>query len=87
VIVDDPTSHTELSGFEVCQFTDGAVNIDDGNRLIDDLFYYASYHDTWNAHVHEQGSASPGELGKRCCLDQRWTTQDTSRRMTHRLMR
>ena len=32
-------------------FTDGTVDNDDGNPLVDDLFYYARNHDVWNAHV------------------------------------
>ena len=51
VIVDTATSHTVLSGFEVYQFTDGTVNNADGNPLVDDLFYYAHYHDVWAAHI------------------------------------
>src|SRR5215212_367895 len=37
VIIDTATSHTELSGIEVYNFTDGAVNENDGNRLVADL--------------------------------------------------
>ena len=51
VIVDGPGSHTILTGFEKYVFTDGTVNNNDGNALIDDLFYYSRYHDVWNAHV------------------------------------
>jgi hypothetical protein len=51
VIVDGPSSHTVLTGFEVFSFTDGTVHNDDGNRLVDDLFYYARNHDVWNAHI------------------------------------
>jgi hypothetical protein len=52
VIVDGPTgSHTVLTGFEVFNFTDGTVNENDGNPLVDDLYYYSQYHDVWNAHV------------------------------------
>jgi hypothetical protein len=51
VVVDTATSHTVLSGFEVFKFTDGAVNNNDGNVLVDDLFYYSQNHDVWNAHV------------------------------------
>jgi hypothetical protein len=49
VIIDGPTSHTVLNGFEVFQFTDGTVHNDDGNVLVDDLFYYSQYHDVWIA--------------------------------------
>ena len=51
VIIDGPSSHTELTGFETYVFTDGTVNNNDGNALVDDLFYYARYHDVWNAQV------------------------------------
>src|SRR6267154_2757836 len=51
VIVDTASSHTVLTGFETYQFTDGTVNDADGNPLVDDLFYYAAYHDVWSAHV------------------------------------
>jgi len=53
VIVDGPggTSHTVLTGFEIYKFTDGTVNNNDGDALVDDLFYYSRYHDVWNAHV------------------------------------
>jgi hypothetical protein len=51
VTIDGPTSHTVLNGFEVYQFTDGTVHNDDGSPLIDDLFYYARYHDVWAAGV------------------------------------
>src|SRR5215468_5144669 len=51
VIVDTSTSHTVLTGFETYQFTDGTVNNDDGNPLVDDLYYDAQYHDVWAQHV------------------------------------
>ena len=51
MIVDHGTSHTVLTGVEAFVFTDGTVNRDDGNTLVDDLFYYARYHDVWNAHA------------------------------------
>ena len=51
VIIDGPSSHTVLSGFEIFNFTDGTVNNNDGDVLVDDLFYYAKYHDVWNAHA------------------------------------
>jgi hypothetical protein len=52
VIVDSATSHTVLTGFETFVFTDGVVNNNDGDALVDDLFYYAHNHDVWNAHVN-----------------------------------
>jgi autotransporter-associated beta strand protein len=51
VIIDGPGSHTVLNGFERFAFTDGTVDNNDGNWLVDDLFYYSTYHDVWNAHV------------------------------------
>ena len=52
VIIDGPGgSHTVLTGFETYVFTDGTVNNNDGNWLVDDLFYYSQYHDVWNAGV------------------------------------
>ena len=52
VIIDGPgVSHTVLTGFEIFQFTDGTVNNNDGDRLVDDLFYYAHNHGVWNAHA------------------------------------
>ena len=41
VIIDGPSSHTELTGFETFVFTDGTVDNNDGNALVDDLFYYS----------------------------------------------
>jgi VCBS repeat-containing protein len=52
VIVDGPSgSHTVLTGFEKYVFTDGTVDNNDGDPLVDDLFYYSRNHDVWNAHV------------------------------------
>jgi glucose/arabinose dehydrogenase len=51
VIVDGPATHTVLTGFERYVFSDGTVNNADGDPLVDDLFYYSTYHDVWNAHV------------------------------------
>jgi len=51
VIVDGPSSHMVLTGFEKFVFTDGTVDNTHGSRLIDDLFYYARNHDVWNAHA------------------------------------
>jgi methionine-rich copper-binding protein CopC len=63
VIVDGPNgqSHTVLTGFEIFKFTDGTVNDNDGDPLVDDLFYYSQYHDVWtaglsaDAHYHTVG--------------------------------
>jgi hypothetical protein len=51
VIVDGPTGHTVLTGFEIYKFTDGTVNETDGNPLVDHLFYDSRYHDVWAAQV------------------------------------
>ena len=44
-------SHNQLSGFEIYKFTDGTVNNNDADPLVDDLYYYAANHDVWNAHA------------------------------------
>src|SRR5262245_20928417 len=51
VIVDTATSHTVLTGVETYQFTDGTVNDADTDPEVDDLYYYATNHDLWTAHV------------------------------------
>ena len=51
VVIDGPSSHTVLTGIERFVFTDGIVENNDGNVLVDDLFYYSRHHDVWNAHV------------------------------------
>jgi VCBS repeat-containing protein len=51
VIVDTSTSHTVLTGVETYVFADGTVNNNDGDVLVDDLYYYATHHDVWNAHA------------------------------------
>jgi len=51
VVIDGPSSHTVLTGFEVFNFTDGTASNNDADPLVDDLFYYSQYHDVWNAHV------------------------------------
>jgi hypothetical protein len=52
VTIDGPSgSHTVLTGFEKYVFTDGTVNNNDGDPLVDDLFYYSHNHDVWNAHI------------------------------------
>ena len=51
LIVDTATSHTVLTGFEVFRFADGTVHNDDGNPLVDDLYYYVNHPDVWSAHV------------------------------------
>jgi hypothetical protein len=50
VIIDGPSGQTVLRGIETYVFTDGTVNNNDGDALVDDLFYYAQNHDVWDAH-------------------------------------
>ena len=51
VIIDTVSSHTVLTGVDRFVFNDGTVDNNDDNPLVDDLFYYARYHDVWNAHA------------------------------------
>src|SRR4030095_14874452 len=51
VIVAPARSHTVLTGVEIFNFPDGTVNNNDGDVLVDDLYYYAGNHDVWNARV------------------------------------
>ena len=51
VVIDGPNSHTVVTGAERFVFRDGTVDNNDGNPLVDDLFYYSKYHDVWNAHA------------------------------------
>jgi hypothetical protein len=51
VTIDSGSSNTVLNGFERFVFTDGTVDNTDGDRLVDDLFYYSHNHDVWNAHA------------------------------------
>jgi hypothetical protein len=51
IVIDSQASHTVTTGFERFVFTDGTVDNADGNRLVDDLFYYSRNHDVWNAHA------------------------------------
>jgi hypothetical protein len=51
VIIDGPSSHTVLTGFEKFAFADGTVDNNDRDPLVDDLFYYSHNHDVWNAHA------------------------------------
>jgi VCBS repeat-containing protein len=41
----------DVTGVTRLHFTDGTVDQNDGNWLVDDLFYYARHHDVWNAHA------------------------------------
>jgi Tol biopolymer transport system component len=51
VVIDGPSTHAVLGGFEVFRFTDGIVSNVDDDPLVDDLFYYSTYHDIWTAHA------------------------------------
>jgi hypothetical protein len=53
VIVESPDSsnRTVVTGFETFVFADGTVNNNDGNPLVDDLYYYVKNYDVWNAHA------------------------------------
>ena len=65
-----------LTGFEMFVFTDGTVNNNDGDPLVDDLFYYSQYHDVWNAHVDADAHyhcvrLARGARSERVLLDRR----------------
>jgi glucose/arabinose dehydrogenase len=49
VTITGPSAEVVLTGFERFVFTDGTVDNNDGSPLVDDLFYYAKYHDVWTA--------------------------------------
>jgi hypothetical protein len=52
VVIRGPSdNNVVLTGFEVFKFTDGTVNNNDGDVLVDDLYYYSHNHDVWNAHA------------------------------------
>jgi hypothetical protein len=51
VIIDAPGTHTVLTGIKAYSFADGTVDTNDGNPLVDDLFYYASRPDARAAGV------------------------------------
>jgi hypothetical protein len=61
VIIDGPSSHTVLTGFEIYKFTDGTVNNHDSDVPVDDLYYYSHNNDVWlagadaDAHYHATG--------------------------------
>jgi hypothetical protein len=49
LIIDTPGSHVVTTGLEVFSFTDGTVNNNDGNPLVDDLYFYSQNHGVWTA--------------------------------------
>jgi VCBS repeat-containing protein len=50
-VIDTANSHTELTGVETYVFRDGTANNNDGDVLVDGLFYYSRNHDVWKAHI------------------------------------
>jgi hypothetical protein len=51
VFIESAEGRDEVSGIENFQFIDGAIHLDDGNPLVNDLFYFASNKDVWDAGV------------------------------------
>jgi Ca2+-binding RTX toxin-like protein len=51
VFIESAEGRDEVSGIENFQFTDGVIRLDDGNPLVNDLFYYANNKDVWDAGV------------------------------------
>src|SRR6185436_4029974 len=49
VIIESAEGRDELKGIEHFQFTDGTINLNDGNPLVDELFYFAANKDVWDA--------------------------------------
>lgn len=51
VTITTADSKITVANAEIFAFTDGTVNTNDGNLLVDDLYYYASRHDVWYANL------------------------------------
>ena len=51
IVIDSAEGHDVLTGIENFQFTDGTIHLDDGNPLVNDLFYFANNHDVWDAGI------------------------------------
>ena len=51
IFIESAEGRDEVSGIENFQFTDGVIHLDDGNPLVNDLFYYANNKDVWDAGV------------------------------------
>ena len=49
IVLAGPDGRDVLLNFEHYKFTDGTVDTNDGNPLVDDLFYYIQNPDVWNA--------------------------------------
>ncbi len=41
----------DINGIDTLSFTDGVIQNNDGNRMVDDVYYYAHNLDVWRAHV------------------------------------
>ena len=66
IVIDGPGgSHVQLTGVERFVFTDGTVDNNDGDRMVDDLFYYAQNHDVWNAHADADAHYQRVRLARR----------------------
>ena len=51
VFIESAEGRDEVSGIENFQFTDGVIHLDDGNPLVNDLFYFANNKDVWDAGI------------------------------------
>jgi hypothetical protein len=51
IVLTGPDGRDILVNFEHYQFTDGTVNANDGNGMVDDLYYYITNPDVWAAKV------------------------------------
>jgi Ca2+-binding RTX toxin-like protein len=51
IVIESAEGHDVLNGFENFQFTDGTIHLNDGNPLVNDLFYFARNKDVWDAGV------------------------------------
>jgi hypothetical protein len=51
IVLTGPDGRDVLLNFEHYKFTDGTVDTNDGNPLVDDLFYYITNPDVWAAHM------------------------------------
>jgi hypothetical protein len=51
IVLTGPDGRDVLLNFEHYKFTDGTVDTNDGNALVDDLYYYITNPDVWAAHV------------------------------------
>jgi hypothetical protein len=51
IFIESAEGRDEVSGIENFQFTDGTIHLDDGNPLVNDLFYFANNKDVWDAGI------------------------------------